>query len=345
MTEFNVIDFGAIPDGATDSTTAFEKALAEASKCHGTVYVPSGDYIVGHLRMGDGVALRGVSGWGFRSYGTATLHLRDADTDCMIDMTGAFGGSIAGLCLDGRGLGKNIHGVKIDWEKYNGGAKEDTPTFDDCRIGNFSGDGVHLRHIWCFSIRHCMLCFNGGCGLYIDGWDAFILDNWFSGNRNCGILGGPCVASITATGNRVEWNSGAGFKFFAGDSYNITGNFFDRSGGPAISMGSDNSGCSTVTITGNIFRRSGKPCDKLTDEHDNCHLRMTRCDNVVVTGNAFRLGRDDGGVGTDSPEHSIVLKDNTYSIIRDNVLHKGQLGEMLLLEGDNSTCVIDTNIG
>ena len=144
MTEFNVIDFGAVPDGRTDSTPAFEAALSEAAKCHGTVYVPSGDYIVGHLTMGDGVALRGVSGWGFRSYGTATLHLRDGNTDCMIDMTGAFGGSIAGLCLDGHGLGEKVHGVKIDWEKYNGGAKEDTPTFDDCRIGNFSGDGVHL---------------------------------------------------------------------------------------------------------------------------------------------------------------------------------------------------------
>ena len=153
------------------------------------------------------------------------------------------------------------------------------------------------------------------------------------------------MASITATGNRVEWNSGAGFRFLSGDSYNITGNFFDRSGGPAISMGGENSGCSTVTITGNIFRRSGKPCDKLTDEHDNCHLRMSNCENVVVTGNAFRLGRDDGGNGVDSPEHSIVLKNNSYSIIRDNVLRKGQLGEMMLLEGDNSTCVIDTNIG
>ena len=189
-----------------------------------------------------------------------------------------------------------------------------------------------------------MLCFNGGCGLYIDGWDAFILDNWFSGNRNCGILGGPCVASITATGNRVEWNSGAGFRFLHGDSYNITGNFFDRSGGPAISMGDETGGCSTVTITGNIFRRSGKPCDKLTDELENCHLRMTKCENVVVTGNAFRLGRDDGGVGVDSPVHSVVMRENSYTILKDNVMHHGQLGDALVLDG-NTDCVIDGNIG
>ena len=89
MTEFKVTDYGAVPDGVTDSTAAFESALADAEKCHGTVLVPSGDYIVGKLRMGEGVALRGVSGWSFRDNGTATLHLRDSGCDCMIDMTGS----------------------------------------------------------------------------------------------------------------------------------------------------------------------------------------------------------------------------------------------------------------
>ena len=54
MTEFKVTDYGAVPDGVTDSTAAFESALADAEKCHGTVLVPSGDYIVGKLRMGRG---------------------------------------------------------------------------------------------------------------------------------------------------------------------------------------------------------------------------------------------------------------------------------------------------
>lgn len=345
MAEFNVMDFGAVPDGVTDCTEAFRAALDEAAKCRGAVIVPSGDYVTGQLKLGAGVTMKGTSGWGFRSYGTSVLHLKDGATDCMIDMTGAFGGSLQGICLDGGRKGNGVHGVKIDWENYNGGEKEDTPSFDDCRIGDFTGDGIHLRHIWCFSIRHCMVCHNEGCGLYIDGWDAFILDNWFSGNRNCGILGGPCVASITATGNRVEWNAGAGFKFFSGDSYNITGNFFDRSGGPALSLGNEKGGCNTVTITGNIFRRSGKPCDKIENELDSCHLKMMNCENVTVTGNAFRLGCDDGGKGELSPVHSVVLKDNSYCVIKDNVLHRGQLGEAFVIDGENNNCVIDTNIG
>lgn len=106
MTEFKVTDYGAVPDGVTDSTAAFESALADAEKCHGTVLVPSGDYIVGKLRMGEGVALRGVSGWSFRDNGTATLHLRDSGCDCMIDMTGSFGGSISGCASTGAGLAR-----------------------------------------------------------------------------------------------------------------------------------------------------------------------------------------------------------------------------------------------
>ena len=49
-----------------------------------------------------------------------------------------------------------------------------------------------------------MIYGNGGAGLLIAGWDAFIIDNWFTSNRNGGIRSGGYVASITATGNRVE---------------------------------------------------------------------------------------------------------------------------------------------
>lgn len=343
MNSFNVLDFGAVADGQTDSTAAFRAALERASACRGEVLVPPGDYCTGRLTMGKGVVMRGTAGWSFRSYGASTLHLNDETADCLIDMTGAFGGALSGVCLDGERLGENIHGVKIDWERYNGGSEEDTPAFDDCRIGHFSGDGVHLRHIWCFSIRHCMLCFNSGAGLYIDGWDAFILDNWFSANGNAGIMGGPCVASITATGNRVEWNRIAGFCLPAGDSYNITGNFFDRSGGEALRLGSPEGGCATVTVTGNIFRRSGKPVPTLTDPLDDCHVRMTRCDNVVMTGNAFRLGRDDNDQGVDSPRYGVVMEDNTHCIVRDNVMHRGQLEAPFVFRGRNSACIVEGN--
>lgn len=260
-TEFNILDFGAIGDGITDCTKAVQNALDAAADCFGTVIVPPGRYSVGHLEMkGQGVSLVGISAWSYRSDGASIFILNDENTDCMINITGAFGCAIRGMSLCGNGLGDTvslpIHGVKLYWDEYNGGSEEDTPAIDDCRIGKFSGDGVHLEHIWCFSVRHSMLHNNGGNGLFIDGWDGFVLDNWFSVNNGWGIMGGNVVASITATGNRVEWNHRGGFRFPFGDSYNMTGNFFDRSFGPAIDLGGDKP-VSLVTITGNIFRRSG----------------------------------------------------------------------------------------
>ncbi|MBQ3955214.1 MAG: right-handed parallel beta-helix repeat-containing protein, partial [Clostridia bacterium] len=256
---FNILDFGALPDGETDSTAAIQTALDRAGECMGEVVVPPGIYKTGRLVMRPQTKLSGTSSWLFGGYGGSIFRLNTADTDCMIDVTGAFGVQISGMNLEGMRLGQGIHGVKLYWPVYNGGGKEDTPTIDDCKIGHFTGDGVHLEHIWCFSVRHSMLCFNAGAGLYIDGWDGFILDNWFSGNANGGILGGPVCCSVTTTGNRVEWNRVGGFVIPAGNTMNITGNYFDRSGGPALKLGAANGGMESVTVTGNLINRSGKP--------------------------------------------------------------------------------------
>lgn len=347
-TEFNILDFGAIGDGTTDCTKAVQSALDAASTCFGTVIVPPGEYMVGHLDMkGQGVSLVGTSAWSYRSFGASTFILNDENTDCMINITGAFGCAIRGMSLNGNGLGDKehpIHGVKLYWDEYNGGSEEDTPAIDDCRIGNFSGDGVHLEHIWVFSVRHCMLCYNGGNGLFIDGWDGFVLDNWFSYNEGWGLMGGNVVASVTATGNRVEWNRSGGFRYPFGDSFNLTGNFFDRSHGPSVDFGGEKS-VSLITVTGNIFRRSGAYVDKdFENEEDSCHLRMINCSNAVVTSNTMRVGREDGGGGVLCPQYGMILRNNKECVIKDNTMMTGALRK-LMIDENNDSCIIKDNIG
>ena len=79
-----------------------------------------------------------------------------------------------------------IHGVMIDKSEY--GSQEDTPFIERCRISNFTGDGIHLNRIWLFSVRHCMVSKNQKNGLWVRGWDGFVLDNWFSGNKGRRLL-------------------------------------------------------------------------------------------------------------------------------------------------------------
>ena len=39
---FNILDFGALPDGETDSTASIQTALDRAGECMGEVVVPPG---------------------------------------------------------------------------------------------------------------------------------------------------------------------------------------------------------------------------------------------------------------------------------------------------------------
>lgn len=338
---FDITEFGAVGDGATDCTVAIQAALDAAAKVEGKVIVPPGKYLTGQLKMGVRTRLEGSSGWNFRADGLSVLILNDPNATCLLDITGAFGGSVAGICLDGRHLGKQVHGIYLYWERYNGGSEEDTPCIDDCRVGHFSGDGVHLEHIWCFSVRHSMLHSNDGCGLYIDGWDAFIIDNWFTGNRNCGLLGGPCAESITATGNRVEWNSVAGFSLKNGRSVNMTGNFFDRTFGPAIQLGK-NGRYHDCTITGNVFRRNGCPDrNAFESEYENSHVYLENVYNITLTGNSFEWGVNDNQSGTKSPDYDVYLANSTAVVIQSNVMHEGAIKKSIVYDGKGNNVIRD----
>src|SRR5262249_11957819 len=159
--------------------------------------------------------------------------------------------------------------------KKSYGEREDTFRIDRSRIADFTGDGVRLVRAWCFSIRHCMIGNNAGDGVWLKGWDGFLLDNWFSGNRGAGFAAREENASCTFTGNRIEWNR-EGIEIVGGDSYNITGNFFDRAGtcGLFLRRGAEGP-CEQITVTGNFIRRSGKSA--VSDRQDSAQVRLDGC--------------------------------------------------------------------
>ncbi|MBE6560236.1 MAG: hypothetical protein E7662_03855 [Ruminococcaceae bacterium] len=335
---FDIREFGAVGDGVADDTEAIRAAAAEAGKCRGVIAVPPGRYVTGRIKLERGVRLEGRSGWSFTSFGTSEFILRDASEGCMLDITGAFGVAISGMSLNGRDLGENVHGIYLHWDKYNGGEEEDTPSIDDCRIGNFSGDAIHLSHGWCFSVRHNMLCYNSGAGLFIDGWDGFILDNWFSANKKGGLRSTPYASSLTLTGNRIECNDIAGIISACSDCWNITGNYFDCTYGVAMRMTNGNN----LAVSGNVFYRSGVG----QKDDDSSHMLLEKCRNLSITGNTFVGGKDeDYHDHSRCPQNGIIIRASEECIISSNAMHRGATETLIDIADDCKNIVTTGNIG
>ena len=334
-TMLDVRQFGAKGDGKSDDTKAIQAAI-DAAGPSGAVFVSPGVYLTSELHLRPHVSLIGIAGWSYRASGGSVLRLNGPQAACLLNITGAFGVSIDGLSLEGGNLGQNTHGIFLNKPDY--GKEEDAFRIERSQISHFSGDGVRLFRAWCFSIRHCMIAHNGGDGVSLKGWDGFLLDNWFSGNRGAGFGAREENASCTFTANRIEWN-GEGIVIAGGDGYNITGNFFDRSGGCALVLRQGAHGpCQQMSITGNFFKRSGKSAKP--DTYDSAQVRLEGARGVTLSGNNLEVGRDDGGGGQLSPSYGIVYRDLQHCVIGNNVLHEGAVKQLMVDLGGNETGVV-----
>jgi len=339
MDMLDVKEFGAIGDGAADDTAALQRALDAAAEKKATVFVPAGEYLCADLKLHPQTGLFAHPTWRYNQPGGAILRLRDAGARCLLDIAGAVGSTVNGLCFDGGRLGKGIHGIAADKPDYT---TEDALRLERCWIGRFTGDGLFVNHIWCFTVRHTMSAFNGGCGLRAEGWDGFLLDNWFSGNVGAGLGCTDGFSSMTMTGNRIEWNREGGIVLADSSHFNITGNYLDRSGRAGIDL---RPGCRNLTITGNVIYRSGRPWREL-EKHESCQVSLDGCENVVFSDNMLTLGRDDAGKGDWSPRCGLVYRGLQNCIIKDNVMQRGALEELLVnLGGHREGVIVKDNVG
>ena len=334
--------FGAKGDGKNDDSKAIQRAVDAVASDQGAVFLPPGVYLSSEIQMRPDTALVGIPAWNYRVPGGTVIRLADSNSKCLINVTGAWGATIEGIALDGASLGKSIHGMFLNKPDY--GDHEDAFRIERCQVARFSGDGVNLTRAWCFSIRHSMFAYNNGDGLRLRGWDGFIMDNWFSGNKQAGFGAREENASVTLTGNRIEWNGRENILIAGGDGYQITGNFLDRAGTCAIALRNSSESCSQMTITGNYFKRSGKLADP--ESHDSSQLIIEGARGLTCIGNNLQAGRDDDRRGTWSPSYGVVYKALHDCVISNNVLHEAALRELIVdLGGHGEGAVVKDNPG
>lgn len=363
---YDVTDYGAVGDGVTDCTEAFQSAICRAAEVCGAVAVPPGTYLCGRLQMYPSVCMTGYRGWGYRERGGSVIKVKDDEELCLIDMSGAFGACVRDIQLIGSGAEKSVYGVYVRWEdqksrladpperegnlipeETHAGFREDSLTVDGVSIKNFGGDAIHFERIWAFTVNDCLLASNGGNGVYIRGWDGWIRNCIMYGNRGAGIFSDYICAAITIIGNRIEWNHGGGMDLTGGRQLQITGNYFDRSYGPALKLFGKDFPCDNIIATANYFNRSGKYKESFEkDPYENSHLYFDNCKALAITGNTFSTGRDDFGTGNLSPEYGIVHRGLENCVISANSLYGGASGQLIAdLGGNMGDNVISDNPG
>jgi hypothetical protein len=345
---FSVVGFGAVGDGATDDTAAIQCAIDAASaRGGGDVWFPAGRYAVSTLRVPSYVGLYGRSAWSYHDFGGTELVLCDEQAECMIDLTGSYGARVSGLGLNGARRGRGIRGIYLNGEGHK---QEDTVFIESCRISLFTGDAIHLNHIWGFTVRDNMMIFNDGDGLNFSCWDGWIHDNIINNCKGWGIHARAWNGAITMVGNRIEWNDKGGVMAAAGSHYSINNNYVDRSGGPGIYLHGGEpvdrgyGRRSGFSITGNVIHRSGAKIP--LDHAHNCHVCLDFVAGVSMTGNVMSTGRNDSGKGQHSPTRGIVYRGLRDSVIKDNTLYHGAVGQLFVDGGDNDeTCIVKDNPG
>ncbi len=264
----NIKDFGAKGDGVTDDTPALLAAIEEAKKSEGTIYFPTGDYPIHPVKLPSHITLMGNSAWAYANKdrkdddyaGRTTISALSGDARALFDLGGERGTRILGLTLDGKKLGKSMHGVyarNVGCDQYI--------CIEGCRINNFSGSGIRLEKCWVFSVRRCIVMSNGEHGIdCTSGYDGWIMDCQLTANRGAGLfargsapegmdeeeknaIGFFGTASVMVTANRVEWNRQGGIVLSGSNSMQITGCSVDHNFGPGImitqSVGNTISGC------------------------------------------------------------------------------------------------------
>jgi hypothetical protein len=137
----SVIDFGADPTGAAESSDSFDAAIAAAKARHATVFIPTGTFQVNSHIIVDDVTIQGAGSWSTIIRGNCVAlasPLRDGSTHTGVGFYGKYArdGGSANVHMSGFAIEGGVR-ERIDRDQVNGvgGALSDSTI-----------DGLYIRH-------------------------------------------------------------------------------------------------------------------------------------------------------------------------------------------------------
>lgn len=279
----SVLDYGAVGDGVTDDTEAFEDALASGDP----ILIPAGVFVIGDLLIPDGASLFGFSGKAYSTtiYGL-TVFRRKSGATTILDVSGADGYNVHSICLDG--VDKGTHGiVAVTADSLHGIIENCSARF--CSTG-FGGTGANYMRSAMVAKSNAV---NGAIGM-TNIIDSHISTCIIAANTGNGLNFSTGVNDCMVTNCKIEFNQGYGVQYSGANNHTITGCIIDRNYKAGIRF----QAAGNCTATGNVLRRNGR--NAIATERSHI-LFSGACDGVSVVGNVTQTGEDDGGGGGITP--------------------------------------------
>jgi hypothetical protein len=220
----NVQDFGAVGDGATDDTGAFNAALTQAALTSGSVFVPRGTYrITALISVPAGCLLYGT-GRGSKLQSAIAEGVSE-----LVRLTGDYAAiDSLWLCGSGQGaIGASVNGSRGVWIGLanNSSTRSDHCRVENCVIDQFPGNGISGEYQY-----------------------AKIVNNFIHTNRDTNIFIPPACKFNLVQGNTLNASRYNGIDV-NGSSNRIVGNHIEGNGGGTMVGGtSDWNGIVLVTV-------------------------------------------------------------------------------------------------
>lgn len=325
---YNVKDFGAQGDNATDDTT-FIQAAINACPQDGIVYLPHGQYRTSTpLVLLRGVTLRGSYGARWRYAITPTSYIKPLGTFSgaavviMYDQAQAGYAAVSG--------GQRIENLTIDCSAQTSGTTDGIQAsglVEDVRIQNVSVSYCRGKGI------HTILYVNGSTNDYAKGWELTHVvcdtgfDNGFAFNSLTDSVLIDCLAVSNAvngfylagmgedqfTNCRAVFNKNNGF-LITGTTFGNTvfnGCSTDRNEYNGVSIVT--AGNYPIAFSGLVLRRDGRNGNSGGGSYAG--LNLTSATTPVIVDNLQIVpGIDDSGSGTNSPQYGISSTSSTLTV-------------------------------